>query len=112
MRIAKAIGEKENAKGIITGDSVGQVASQTLENLGCINESVRSLVISPLIGLNKEDIIKMSKDIGTYELSILPYPDCCSFMIAKHPETRADIETIRKAEKGIKNQNEKIIPKK
>ncbi len=101
MRILNLIAERENAKAIVTGDSVGQVASQTLENIACIREASKLPVLSPLIGMNKEEITSLAKDIGTYELSVIPYPDCCSFLVAKHPETKASIEIARKAEAGI-----------
>jgi len=108
MRICNTIAQKENAKGIITGDSVGQVASQTIENLRCIYAASDLPVFAPLIGADKEEIIKIAKDIGTYEYSISPYPDCCSFMVAKHPELRADVNQIEKIENLIKNKQELI----
>lgn len=108
MRIINRIAVTENAKGIVTGDNIGQVASQTLENLQCIYGASKLPVFTPLIGMNKEEIIKIAEKIGTYKYSILPYPDCCSYMIAKHPETRADIGTITRIENNIKNQ-EKLI---
>jgi len=101
LRIAEAIAAQEKAKAIITGDSVGQVASQTLDNLKCVYDVASLPVLPPLIGMNKEEIIGVAKQIGTYELSILPYPDCCSFMIAEHPETRGNIDKINKLEKSI-----------
>ncbi len=108
LKIINKIAYKERAKAIITGDSIGQVASQTIDNMTCIRESSELPVFSPLIGMNKEEIIILSRKIGTFETSIRPYPDCCSFMIAEHPETRAEIETIKKAEEHIENQDELI----
>jgi len=108
MKIMEKIALKEKAGGIITGDSLGQVASQTLENLKCIYQGLALPVLSPLIGMNKEEIIQIAKEIGTYEHSILPYPDCCSFMIAQHPETRADLEKIKKLEELIPNKEELV----
>lgn len=108
MKIATKVAEKEKAKGIITGDSVGQVASQTLPNLKCVYESTDLPVLPPLIGMNKEEIVKIAKEIGTYDLSIIPYPDCCSFMIAKHPETGGRIEDIKRVENLIADK-EKLI---
>jgi tRNA uracil 4-sulfurtransferase len=108
LRIAEVIAVKEKAKGIITGDSVGQVASQTLDNLKCVYDVASLPILPPLIGMNKEEIITIAKQIGTYELSILPYPDCCSFMLAKHPETRANIEKIEKLERLIPHLNELV----
>jgi len=105
MRILNEIAKREKSKAIVTGDSLGQVASQTVENLQCIYAASGIPVFSPLIGLNKEEIIILSKKIGTYELSIEPYPDCCSFMIAKHPETRANCEKIIVLEESIQEKD-------
>lgn len=104
MRIAQAIAGLEKAKGIVTGDCVGQVASQTIENINCVYEGLELPILPPLMGMNKEEIIEIAKKIGTYELSIIPYPDCCSFLIAKHPETRARIEKIKTLENLISNK--------
>lgn len=103
FRIIGKIADKENALGIITGDSVGQVASQTLENLNCIYEASPFPVISPLIGLNKDEIIDIAQRIGTYDISIIPYPDCCSFMVAEHPKTRGSIKDVKYIESNIKD---------
>jgi len=108
IRILNKIAQKEKAKGIVTGDSIGQVASQTLENLNCIYKPSKLPVFSPLIGMNKEEIVRISKEIETYEYSIQPYPDCCSFMISKHPETRANIKDIEKAESFIEKKENLI----
>jgi len=101
MRILEKIGKKENAKAIVAGDSVGQVASQTLENIGLIYGASELPVLSPLIGMNKEEIVDIAKKIGTFDLSIKPGEDCCSFMIAEHPTTKGDLDKIISAEKGI-----------
>ncbi len=101
MRILNRIAETENAMAFVTGDSVGQVASQTLHNLLCIQAAAERPVLSPLVGLNKEEIITIAEKIGTYEHSILPYPDCCSFMIAAHPDTRGDLAEIEQYEEGM-----------
>ena len=106
MRILNSISLGEKAGGIVTGDSLGQVASQTLENLGLIHNVPEVPVFSPLIGMNKDEIINIARNIGTYEFSILPYEDCCSFMIAEHPETKGRLEEIEKFEKRI---DEKIV---
>lgn len=98
MRMANMIADRENAKAIVTGDNLSQVASQTLENLHAIHSVSERVVLSPLIGFDKEEIIEKAREIGTYEISILPYEDCCSLMVAKHPETRAKIDEIRKFE--------------
>ncbi|HEC82652.1 MAG TPA: tRNA 4-thiouridine(8) synthase ThiI [Thermoplasmatales archaeon] len=108
-KIANEIAKKEKAKGIVTGDSIGQVASQTLDNIICIYSSSNFPVFSPLIGLDKKEIIDIAMKIGTYEFSIKPYDDCCSFMVAKHPAIRAGIEEIKKMEGRIYFSLEKIL---
>ncbi|MFH0956425.1 MAG: tRNA uracil 4-sulfurtransferase ThiI [Candidatus Aenigmatarchaeota archaeon] len=102
FRIAGLIAQKERALGFVTGDSVGQVASQTLENLGCIYPAAGILpVFSPLAGDNKEDIMGEARKIGTYDISILPYSDCCSFLVAEHPQTRARLRDVEMIEKNM-----------
>lgn len=108
MKIANNIAKKEKAKAIVTGDSIGQVASQTIENLACIYEASSLPVFSPLIGMNKNEIVDLARKIGTYEFSIKHMPDCCSFMVAKHPAIKAEIEEIKEMEKEI---NEGVIKK-
>lgn len=108
MRILNEVAKKENAKGVVTGDSLGQVASQTLENLNCTYDASELPVFTPLIGMNKEEIVKLAKKIKTYEYSIQPYPDCCSFMIAKHPRTKGRIKNIKRMEKLIENKRELV----
>lgn len=107
-KIGEEIAIKEKAKAIVTGDSIGQVASQTLENLQCIYEASSLPIFSPLIGMNKEEIIEMAKRLETYEASIKPMQDCCSFMIAKHPVTKAKLDKVKEMEKRI---DEKLIIK-
>ena len=99
LRIASKILEKEKADALVTGDNLAQVASQTLENINAIYKVTNHPILTPLLGENKDEIIKTSKKIGTYELSILPYSDCCSFLVDKHPETRAKLEKIEEVEK-------------
>lgn len=101
LKIAEKIAEKNNFLAIITGDSAGQVASQTLENIKAIEEAVVIPVLRPLIGFDKEEIIEKAKIIGTFEISILPHEDCCTRFIPKHPETKADIGEVKKAEKNL-----------
>ena len=101
MRIANEIAKKEKAGGIVTGDSLGQVASQTLENLNCIYQVSRLPVLPPLIGMDKVEIVNLARKIGTYNHSIIPYQDCCSFLVAKHPETKGNIGKIESLEKLI-----------
>jgi thiamine biosynthesis protein ThiI len=99
MRFAEEVARKENAHAIVTGDNVGQVASQTLENMRVIHTSTSYPVLAPLVGFDKKEIIETAQKIGTYQFSILPYKDCCSALVAKHPKTRAKAEDIREIEK-------------
>jgi len=102
LRIASKILEKEKANSLVTGDNLAQVASQTLENINAIYKVTKHPILTPLLGENKEDIINKAKKIGTYELSILPYSDCCSLLVGKNPETRAKLETVIEVEKNLK----------
>ncbi len=98
MRIAEKIAKREKINAMLTGESLGQVASQTLENIRA-TEAVTTLpILRPLIGLDKEEIIEKANEIGTYETSILPHDDCCSRFMPKHPETRAKLDEVEKVE--------------
>ena len=98
MRLAQCIAFKEGAQALATGESIGQVASQTLENLRAISQVALLPVLRPLIGEDKEEIIRLARQIGTFEVSILPDSDCCSLFIPRHPETRAKPEAIDRIE--------------
>ena len=106
-RIAEKIAKKENAKALVTGDSIGQVASQTLQNIKVIYDVNSLPVFAPLIGMNKMETVELAKKIKTYEYSILPYEDCCSFMIAPHPETHANLDYIKNLEEDL--EVEKLV---
>ena len=96
--------EKPACQGLVMGDSLGQVASQTLDNIRTIYAAARPSglpVLTPLLGLDKEEIVRKAKEIGTYETSIAPYLDCCSFVIGKHPATRARIEDVEQMERNL-----------
>lgn len=101
LRIAEAIAEREGAQALVTGESVGQVASQTLSNLRAIEEATPLPVLRPLSGDNKEEIIDLARRIGTYDISIEPYEDCCTVFVPKHPETRASLKTVHEIEPGL-----------
>tara|TARA_Y100000310_G_C20665783_1_gene807382 strand:+ start:1281 stop:2390 length:1110 start_codon:yes stop_codon:yes gene_type:complete len=101
MRIASLVAEKEHCMGLVTGDSLSQVASQTVENLDCVYSVVDDVVLSPLIGMNKEEIVNIARRIGTYDVSILPYGDCCSFLIAKHPVIKGKREQFEKIDSEL-----------
>ena len=101
MRIAEAIARKANAGALVTGESLGQVASQTMLALG-VTEDVTSLpVLRPLIGMDKVEIIRMSREIGVFDTSILPYEDCCTVFTPRHPATRPRLEDVRQAEAAL-----------
>ncbi|PNU18787.1 tRNA 4-thiouridine(8) synthase ThiI [Geothermobacter hydrogeniphilus] len=106
MRLLNMLAEKEKAGAIVTGDSLGQVASQTMDNMLCIQAASRRPVLAPLVGLNKEEIIAIAERVGTFEDSIQPYPDCCSFMIAPHPDTRARLPDIERFEAAMPQLDE------
>ena len=103
LRYAEKIAGKEGAKGIVMGDSLGQVASQTLQNIRTIEEAVKIPVLRPLIGLDKEDVVKIAKEIETYDLSILPSDGCNA--VPNKPSTRARLEQILEEESKIKVNN-------
>ncbi len=100
-RIAEQFANKENFKVLITGESVGQVASQTLENINAIRSAINKLVLRPLIGWDKQEIIEKAKDIQTFKTSTLPYEDCCSRFVPKHPATKARIKDLEEAEEKV-----------
>ena len=101
MRISQRIADKEECKALITGESLGQVASQTLNALACTDAVVEMPVFRPLIGLDKDEIIKVSRKIDTFDISIEPYEDCCTVFTPKHPKTKPQISIIENAEKAL-----------
>ena len=98
MRIAEAVAKKAGAHALVTGESLGQVASQTMMALGVTEDVTTIPVLRPLIGTDKVEIIRIAREIGTYETSILPYEDCCTVFTPRHPAIRPDIEAVREAE--------------
>jgi len=98
-RIAHALAELKNCQGLVTGESVGQVASQTLKNLMAVSCVVPMSVLRPLIGMNKQEIITYAKQIGTYDISIEPQPDCCSVFMPDHPGTSCKIKYLEADER-------------
>ncbi len=101
IRIAQALARRERAQALLTGESLGQVASQTLTNLAVIDQAASMPVLRPLIGADKEEIMSRARQIGTYELSAQPYEDCCSLMVARHPATRADLDEVLRLEQAL-----------
>lgn len=105
MKIAEHIAKESDCQALVTGESLGQVASQTIHALGVTNEVCTLPVFRPLIGFDKQDIINISEKINTFETSILPYEDCCTIFVAKHPVTKPNLEIIKRHEENL---NEKI----
>jgi len=101
MRTAALVAKKEGAAALVTGENLGQVASQTLRNLGVIQDATSMPILRPLITYDKAEIIRRAQDIDTYDLSILPYDDCCSLFVPKHPATKARISDLVRDEEGL-----------
>ena len=101
IRITEALARQYRAKAIITGESCGQVSSQTLDNIAVVDDVAQMPVLRPLIGLNKEEIVGMARNIGTFPISIQPDQDCCSLFVPKRPETRGRIATVERLEQGL-----------
>ncbi|MBR0135016.1 MAG: tRNA 4-thiouridine(8) synthase ThiI [Clostridia bacterium] len=101
MKIAERIAGSEGAMALITGESLGQVASQTLEALCVTNDAVSMPVFRPLIGFDKDEIMDIARRIGTYETSILPYEDCCTVFVPKHPVTKPKLDELRASEAAV-----------
>ena len=101
MKIAEKLGEETGCMGLVTGESIGQVASQTMQSLYCTNEVCTIPVFRPVIGFDKQEIIDVSEKIGTYETSILPFEDCCTIFVAKHPVTKPNLKIIKRDEHNL-----------
>ena len=101
VRAAEALSRKRGLQALITGESLGQVASQTLESLNVISAATRMLILRPLIGMDKVEIVNRARAIDTYEISIRPYEDCCTFFVPRHPATRPTLERVEKAEEAL-----------
>ena len=105
IRVANAVCDKFNYKTIVTGESLGQVASQTIESLTSTNAVAKYPVLRPLISFNKQDIIEIAQDINTYDLSILPYEDCCTVFLPRNPVIKPKISESEKEEAKVINYN-------
>ena len=101
MRIASKIAEKEDSKALITGESLGQVASQTLPAIACTDAVATMPVFRPLIGNDKDEIITVSRKIGTFDISIEPFEDCCTVFTPKHPKTKPTVQMLEEVEKNL-----------
>lgn len=109
MRIAECIAAETGCLALITGESIGQVASQTLQSLAVTNEVCKLPVIRPLIAFDKQDIVDWSLKIGTYETSVLPYEDCCTIFVAKHPVTKPVLRRIENSEAKLAEKIEALV---
>ncbi len=109
MKIAEYFARKEGAQGLITGESIGQVASQTMQSLAATNEVCTMPVFRPVIAFDKQEIIDLALKIGSYETSILPYEDCCTTFVAKHPVTKPNINVIKNSEKKLSEEIDRMF---
>ena len=109
MKIAEMIAEKNGCLGLITGESIGQVASQTVQSLAVTNEVCSLPVFRPLIGFDKMEIVEVSEKIGTYETSIQPFEDCCTIFVAKHPVTKPNLNVIKRHEQNLGEKIEELV---
>ena len=111
MKIAQELADSSDCQGLITGESLGQVASQTIYSLAVTNEVCTLPVFRPLIGMDKNEIVAVSEKIGTYETSILPYEDCCTIFVAKHPVTKPNLNVIKKHERNLDENIDELFKK-
>lgn len=111
MKIAEELANRSDCKGLITGESIGQVASQTIKSLYCTNEVCTMPVFRPVIGFDKQEIVDLSEKIGTYETSIQPFEDCCTIFVAKHPVTKPNLNVIRKSELKLAEKIDDMVRK-
>ena len=109
MKIAETIAKDTECLGLITGESIGQVASQTMQSLAVTNEVCTLPVYRPWIGMDKQEIVRISEEINTYETSILPYEDCCTIFVAKHPVTKPTLSVIKRHEKNLEGVIEGLM---
>lgn len=109
MKIAEYFALKEDSLGLITGESIGQVASQTMQSLAVTNEVCTLPVLRPLVGMDKQEIINISEQIGTYETSILPFEDCCTIFVAKHPVTKPNLKQIKRSELRLSEKIDELM---
>ena len=109
MKIAEKVANDNEAIGLITGESIGQVASQTLESMYVTNDAINIPVYRPLIGFDKDEIIEIAKKIGTFDTSIEPYEDCCTIFVAKHPVTKPKLKNIKRSEEKLNDIIENLV---
>ena len=111
MRIAEHFARKDKCLGLITGESIGQVASQTLQSLAATDEVCELPVYRPVIGFDKEEIVQISRKINTFETSIQPFEDCCTIFVAKHPVTKGNLKRIKKSEEHLDDVIDDLMKK-
>ena len=111
MRIAEDYARADGCLGLVTGESIGQVASQTMQSLAATNDVCTMPVYRPLIAFDKNDIVRIAEKIGTYETSILPYEDCCTIFVAKHPVTKPNVHVIRNSERRLSEKIDELYKK-
>ena len=109
MRIAEEFARRDGCLGLVTGESIGQVASQTMQSLAATNDVCTMPVYRPLIGFDKQDIVDVAEKIDTYETSILPFEDCCTIFVAKHPVTKPNLKVIRAHEKNLEEGIDALV---
>lgn len=109
MRIAEELAKRSECLGLVTGESIGQVASQTMASMMVTNEVCTLPVYRPCVGLDKQEIVELSEKIGTFETSILPYEDCCTIFVAKHPVTKPTLKHIRRSETMLSEKIDELV---
>ena len=101
LRIAEVIAKKQKGDALVTGESLAQVASQTLQNLAVIEKATALPILRPLVGMDKQEIIDQARRIGTFETSVIPDQDCCQLFVPRHPATKAKLSDVEKAESSL-----------
>ena len=109
MRIAEHFAKEDGCLGLITGDSIGQVASQTMQSLAATNDVCTIPVYRPVIGFDKQEIVDIAEKIDTYDTSIQPFEDCCTIFVAKHPVTKPNIDVIRRSEENLSEKIDQLV---
>lgn len=109
MRIAERLSEESGAMALITGESIGQVASQTMQSLAATDAATTMPVFRPVIGFDKQEIVDVSEKIGTYETSVLPFEDCCTIFVAKHPVTKPSLKMIERSEEKLEEKIGELV---
>jgi thiamine biosynthesis protein ThiI len=109
MKIAEHFAKESGCLGLITGESIGQVASQTMQSLAATNDVCTMPVYRPLIGFDKQEIVEIAEKINTFETSILPFEDCCTIFVAKHPVTKPNINIIRRSEENLAEKIDELM---